>query len=222
VCVCTRSAGIYLFGPQPYSGQPRPDRIEKGDTMTDQIENCRRALDGAAGMIASLSNADLEKPTPCEGWDVRALLDHMIGVVQNFNTAFGGTPLTPATGQSVAGLAGDAPAATYRQSADALMAALRQPGALDKTIALPAGEMPGARAIMIVIGDQSIHTWDLAKALGKPFRMDEDLAKGILALLHHILTPDRRGAGKAFAEEVPCPESAPVQERLLAFSGRQP
>lgn len=190
--------------------------------MTDQIQNCQRALSAASAMIDSLSPADLDKPTPCEGWNVRDLLDHMIGVVQNFNAAFGGAPLTPATGQNVAGLAGDDPAATYRKSADALMAALRQPGALDKTIALPAGTMPGERAVMIVIGDQSIHTADLAKALGKPFRLDEDLAEGILAMMHQILTPERRGAGKAFAEEVPCPANAPAQDRLLAFSGRQP
>jgi hypothetical protein len=52
--------------------------------------------------------------------------------------------------------------------------------------------------------------------------MDEEIASGILAMLHQILTPDRRGPGKGFAEEVACPASAPVQDRLLAFSGRQP
>jgi uncharacterized protein (TIGR03086 family) len=190
--------------------------------MADQIQNTRRALDAAHAMIESASPATLPKATPCEGWDARALIEHMIGVVQNFSAAFGGGTLTPPTSQGTAGLAGDSPAASYKQAADALMQAIRKPGALDQTLKLPFGEMPGGQAINIVIGDQSIHTWDLAKALGKPFTIDEDLASGILGLLHQILTPDRRGEGKGFAAEVPCPESASAQDRLLAFSGRQP
>lgn len=190
--------------------------------MADQIQQTQRALDAAHEMIASASPAALAKPTPCTEWDVRGLIEHMIGVVQSFATAFGGGALTPPTAQSTAGLAGDNPATAYRQAADALMQALGKPGALDQSVRLPFGEMPGNQAINIVIGDQSIHTWDLAKALGKPFTIDDDLATGILAMMHGLLTPDRRGPGKGFAQEVPCPEGASVQDRLLAFSGRQP
>lgn len=190
--------------------------------MADQIQQTQRALGGALSMIESASPAALSKPTPCAKWDVRALIDHMIGVVQNFTTAFGGGQLTPPTSQSTAGLAGDNPATAYRQAADALMQAIRTPGALDQPVKLPFGEMPGNQAINIVIGDQSIHTWDLAKALGKPFAIDEDLATGILAMMHGLLTPERRAGGNAFAAEVPCPADAPAQDRLLAFSGRQP
>jgi uncharacterized protein (TIGR03086 family) len=191
--------------------------------VTDQVQSCQRALDGALAMIESVSPATLATPTPCADWDVRALIDHMIGVVQTFEAGFArGAELTVAAGQGRPGLAGDDLAATYRQAANALMQAVRQPGALDQTLKLPAGEMPGTMAINIAIGDQLIHTWDLAKALGKPYTMDEALAAGILAMLHQILTPDRRGPGRGFAEAVPCPESAPVQDRLIAFSGRQP
>ena len=191
--------------------------------MTDQIQNCQRALDGALKMIESASPADLAKQTPCTEWDVRGLIDHMIGVVQNFESGFtGGPPLTTAGGKSIPGQGGDNPAASYQQAADALLQAIRKPGALDQTLKLPFGEMPGHQAINIVIGDQSIHTWDLGKALGKPFKMDDEIATGILTMMHQILQPAFRGAGKGFGEEVPCPESAPVQDRLLAFSGRHP
>ena len=59
-------------------------------------------------------------------------------------------------------------------------------------------------------------------ALGKPFTMDDELAAVTLEGMHQLLTPERRGSGKAFAEEVPCSESAPIQDRLVAFSGRHP
>jgi len=191
--------------------------------MTDQVQNTQRALDGALRLIESASAADLTKPTPCSEWDVRGLIDHMIGVVQNFASGFtGGPPLTTAAGKSLPGTSGDDPAAAYQQAADTLLSAIREPGALDKTLKLPFGEMVGGQAINIVIGDQSIHTWDLAKALGKPYTMDDDLAHGILDMMHKLLQPGFRGEGKGFGEEVPCPESAPIQDRLLAFSGRQP
>jgi len=154
---------------------------------------------------------------------VRGLIDHMIGVVQNFGSGFtGGPPLTTATGQSIPGKSGDNPSVAYQQAADTLLQAIREPGALDRTLKLPFGEMPGYQAINIVIGDQAIHTWDLAKALGKPHTMDEDIATGILTMMQKIMQPGFRGEGKGFGEEVPCPESAPVQDRLIAFSGRQP
>lgn len=187
--------------------------------MPDPIQQVQSALDGAHAMIASASADALSKQTPCAEWDGRGLVDHMIGVVKNFGTAFGGGQLTPATpGQGGT----DDLAGTYRQAADTLLAAIREPGALDKTIKLPFGEMAAGQALGIVIGDQTIHTWDLAKTTGQSFTMNEETAAAILAALHQLITPERRGPGKGFAAEVPCAADAPVQDRLLAFSGRQP
>lgn len=191
--------------------------------MTDRLQNCQRALDGALSAIEATSPADLTKPTPCAEWDVRGLLDHMIEVVQGFGAAFaaaGGAAPSTATASAPPG--GENPAATYQQAADTLLQAIRKPGVLDKTISMPFGEMPGSMAINIVIGDQTIHTWDLAKATGRPYTMDDDLAHGILDMMRRMMPPGSRGEGKGFAAEVPCPPDAPIQDRLLAFSGRQP
>ena len=67
-----------------------------------------------------------------------------------------------------------------------------------------------------------LHTWDLAKALGRPFNMPEEIAASTLEMMQQFYNPDQRGTGKAFGHAVPCPESAPVQDRLIALSGRQP
>jgi hypothetical protein len=53
--------------------------------------------------------------------------------------------------------------------------------------------------------------------------MDESLAATLDGLRQVLAAlPGVRGEGRAFAEEVPCPPEAPAQNRLLAFSGRQP
>jgi uncharacterized protein (TIGR03086 family) len=190
----------------------------------DTVASVEHALNEAHAMIASTSAADLEKPTPCTAWTVSALIEHMTGVVNQFAAGFTGTPLSPPPAPGTGGQTNRDVAGTYRQAVDDLLKAVRAPGALDKTLKLPFGEMPGGQALGIVIGDQSIHTWDLAKALGKPYTMDEQIASSVLTMMHQLMgaNPGARGEGRGFAAEVPCPANAPVQDRLLAFSGRQP
>ena len=190
----------------------------------DPIDSVARVLDEAHTIIASTSDADLAKQTPCTQWNVGALIEHMTGVVNQFAAGFAGTPLSPPPAPGTSGPTNSDVAGTYRQAVDDLLKAVRAPGALDKTLKLPFGEMPGGQALGIVISDQSIHTWDLAKAMGKPYTMDEQIASSILTMMHQLMgaNPGARGEGRGFAAEVPCPADAPVQDRLLAFSGRQP
>ena len=87
---------------------------------------------------------------------------------------------------------------------------------------MPIGEIPGAVGINIILADQLLHTWDLAKALGRPYTMDADLAEATLQTMQQMMRPEFRGPGQGFAEAVPRPEDAPVEERLVAFAGRKP
>lgn len=96
------------------------------------------------------------------------------------------------------------------------------PGALEKTLQLPFGPTPAAMAIKIFTADQAIHAWDLAKALGRPHQMDEDVARQTLEMMHGLLQPEMRGPGRGFDQAQPCSDDAPIQDRLLAFSGRRP
>ena len=43
----------------------------------------------------------------------------------------------------------------------------QQPGAMDKRIKLPFGELKGAHLLNILIDDEFLHGWDLAKATGQ-------------------------------------------------------
>ena len=182
----------------------------------DTIEQFQRTVDAANQMVGHVSASDLDKPTPCTEWTVQALIEHMIGTNNMFSAA-----LTGDTGQSTENLAAD-PGGSYARSAEAAAAAWRKPGALERTLKLPMGEMPAAMALRINLGDQLLHTSDLARALGRPYTMDPESAEAVLTVMQQIMQPQFRGPGKGFAAEVPCPADAPVQDRLLAFSGRRP
>jgi uncharacterized protein (TIGR03086 family) len=185
----------------------------------DAVANCQRAVAGALAMIANVQPEDLARPTPCAEWDVRALVNHMIGVCLGFNAALREKPLDP--DKRDADLVGDKPAAAYAVASAAMMGAWQAPGALERTLQMPFGEMPAARAAQIVVGDQSIHTWDLATALGRPYAMPDDLADGVLEFMQQFGGSVTRGP-TTFREPVACPPDASTQDRLLALAGRQP
>ncbi len=117
---------------------------------------------------------------------------------------------------------GDDPIAAYEWAADEAMREWEAPGALNKSLQLPFGPTPAAMAITIFTSDQAIHAWDLAKALGRPHQIDEALATQTLEMMHRLLRPEMRGPSGGFAEAQPVPDDAPVQDRMLAFSGRRP
>jgi uncharacterized protein (TIGR03086 family) len=192
--------------------------------LMDMVGSLERVLGEARALIGSISTADLAAQTPCSEWTVSALVEHMTGVVTNFGRAFGGDSLTPPAAPGDGGPTAESLSATYGQAVDTLLAAVKTPGALDKTLKLPFGEMPGQRAVGIAMADQMIHTWDLSKALGKPYSMDETLATMVLRGMHELMAanPGARGEGRAFGPEVACADDAPAQDRLVAFTGRRP
>jgi uncharacterized protein (TIGR03086 family) len=184
----------------------------------DPVEQLQQVIDEAQRMIGSVRPLERARKTPCPGWDVRGLIYHMISTCASFTAAL----------QAASGSGGSTPdlgfdlAASYAEITDAVLKEWRVPGVLDRMVTLRAGTVSGSVAIWILIADQLLHTWDLSKALGRPYTMPEDLASTLLDLMHQRLSPARRGPGKAFGPELACPEDAPIQDRLVAFSGRQP
>ena len=210
----------------------------------DAVSSCRRVADDALDLISSVQPAQWDTATPCEAWDARALVNHMIGTSVAF---IGGLrkDSAEATPEPVDLGAGDAATVyeranaalgpgtsmgftdaqlpeAYRRAAAALVAECEKPGALEKMVYLSFMTLPGAMAVKIATADALLHSWDLAKALGRPFSMDEGIAASTLELMQQFNNPDQRGPGKPFAHPIPVPETAPVQDRLVGLSGRHP
>ena len=186
----------------------------------DPVSALKMTLDGAAAKVNAIKVSDLNKPTPCQGWTLKELLNHMIGVNAMFTMSLNGQAM-PAGGESP-DFVGSDPSGAYKKSIEAVHAAWSKPGALDGTIKLPFGEMPRAMAIGINIGDQTLHTWDIAKTLGQDATLPAEQATAVLGGLKSVLSDDLRGPGKPFAPAVQVSADASVTEQLVAFSGRNP
>src|SRR5512142_1722067 len=82
-------------------------------------------------LVESLSPADLSRPTPCDGWDVRALLSHTLAGIEIFASTVDGRP-APTQEQMFSGadLVGTDPAGAARRAtarSQAACAALADP-----------------------------------------------------------------------------------------------
>ncbi|GAA3223637.1 hypothetical protein GCM10020256_31950 [Streptomyces thermocoprophilus] len=102
----------------------------------------------------------------------------------------------------------------FAQETDKLVAAWSVPGAEDGTTG--AWQLPARLVGSMALLDLVVHGWDLARATGRTYPVDEELAPVVEELEGAVarLAPTGRSTG-AFGEAVPVPEGAPAFERLL-------
>jgi uncharacterized protein (TIGR03086 family) len=178
----------------------------------DPLVAHQRAHDTFAHVLVNVTSDQLSSPTPCPGWDVKALIDHVVA---------GNQRVVQRAGGQVAPLPEDLVCA-YRASAKAAQETFGEPGALSRTYQLPIGELPGTAFIELRTTDLLVHAWDLAIATGQPTDLDPELAEYVLAFSKQMM--DRsglRGDGRPFGEEQPGGDEHPAADRVAVFLGRR-
>jgi uncharacterized protein (TIGR03086 family) len=159
--------------------------------------------------------------TPCSEWDVRALVNHVTRGNLNYELLVrGGTSAEFLRLREVDALGPNALEA-YRRSVASVTAAFSEQGALDRVLDYPMGAVPGRRALTVRIIDTTIHTWDLARAIGADEVLDPPLVSwvdrhwgDVYAELVRAPFFDRPGGDERGAQS--------PQERMLRRSGRRP
>jgi len=186
--------------------------------MSDIAELHALALDHTGRVIAGIAPDRWPGDTPCAGWDVRALLNHLVaGNLWAAELGAGGT--IEGVGDRLDGdVLGTDPAAAYTASADVAAAVFRRPGALDAPCAVSYGPVPGSVYAGHRLLDVFVLGWDLAVATGQDLSLDPAL----MAACREVIEPQLdafRGAG-ALGGELPVPAGATAQQRFLAMLGR--
>jgi uncharacterized protein (TIGR03086 family) len=152
---------------------------------------------------------DLDADTPCDDWQVRDLLNHMLDTQRYFIGAAKGEDASP-PGPTPPTLLSSDPKADFEQGRKDLMEAFGQDGVVEKT----------GPALGIAFSDQLLHGWDLAKASGQDATMPEGLAEAAYGCIHGAFTDEQRTG--VFKPEVPVGDDASAQAKLLAYTGRSP
>jgi uncharacterized protein (TIGR03086 family) len=82
-------------------------------------------------------------------------------------------------------------------------------------------DLPGAVAAAVVADELVIHGWDLAVATGRPYEPDPAALQTSYGFLLAATQDPSRGGG-IFGPVVPVPDEAPLLDRALGLSGRDP
>jgi uncharacterized protein (TIGR03086 family) len=157
--------------------------------------------------------------TPCAEWDVKQVANHIVGENLWAGELFQGKTIEQVGTRLDGDLAGDDPAAAYRDSVSVASGAVLAPGAMQATCHLSFGDFSGADYAAQLFMDTLIHGWDIARATGQATRLDADLVTACIPIAQQI-TKMARGSG-VFGEELPVSADADPQTRLLALVGRR-
>lgn len=177
-----------------------------------------RAIESTRGVLAAIGSDQLGAGTPCASWKVSDIINHIVGG-QYF---FGGAMRGEAPGDKPPDFSAGDFLARYDEGAAQAVVAFQAEGAMDRTVTLPFGAMPGSAFVGLAATDTFVHGWDIAKATGQPTDLDPELAAQLLTGAREAIQDSFRGPdGTApFGPEQQAPEGAGPADKLAAFLGR--
>jgi len=181
----------------------------------------QNVIDQTVDIVNQVSPDELGRPSPCADWTVRDVINHITAGATIFAiSAEQGSVPDDELGRLMGGdNVGNDPQGAWATASRRAMDAFRQPGAMDKIVKLPFGEMPAGVALDIAIFDVATHACDIAHATGRTVT-DTELLEAALAMGQQMVGPELRAPG-IFDDEQPAAASASPQDKLLAFAGRK-
>jgi uncharacterized protein (TIGR03086 family) len=121
----------------------------------------------------------LDAETPCDDWDVRTLLDHILETQRYFLGSARGEDAPPPSPTPPATLSDD-PMADFEAVRRDMLDAYGEPGAIEKT----------GLALGVAFSDVLVHAWDLARATGQYATMPDGLAAAAYEMVHGKFTDE--------------------------------
>ncbi|MFD7707043.1 TIGR03086 family metal-binding protein [Streptomyces sp. NPDC059785] len=162
----------------------------------------------------------LGSPSRCPGWDVRTLVNHWVLYTSHgMEHRARRTPLPDElTGRDFTAEPGWAEA--YAAQLDRAVAAWDDPAVWEGEIDLGMAKTPAGELAAMIVKETAVHGWDVAVATGQRFRVSDGTARLVLEVVDRYGDLYRQYDG--FAAPVAVPDDAPLFDRALALSGRDP
>ena len=194
----------------------------------DPIAIFAKAAHRVQAIMAGIRQEQGDDATPCQEWNVRQVMNHVIGGAEVLAGSLEGSIPEGVGGVSPNSSYSDETdvaklAQAYADEAAHAVAAAGRPGAM--AAATPGGMMTVPQFLVAMATDHIVHGWDLARATGQDETLDPDVAPAAYAMM-----TSTEGAG--FVEmgrqagfvgpAVAVPDDASLQDKLIAYMGRQP
>jgi uncharacterized protein (TIGR03086 family) len=152
---------------------------------------------------------------------VRDLLHHVVGGNRMSVVLLEGGSAADAMALREDDLLGDDFLLAYEDSVADSRRAFTEVGSLDSIVHHPMGDIPAAQLLGYRVTDLTLHGWDLARAVGADEAIDAELAEFVLAGLLPMAPVIAKIGVFGDGPSGSVGDDAPVQVRLLDFSGRR-
>ncbi|GIH94649.1 TIGR03086 family metal-binding protein [Planobispora siamensis] len=181
-----------------------------------------------ADLIGRVRDDQLTAPTPCGGISVGELLDHIDSLCGAFTAAAAKTPIEGGGTAPVpdASRLGEDWRRRIPARLDELARAWREAPAWEGTTEVGGLRLPGAVAGAAALDEVVVHGWDLAVATGQSYPGADPALAEVLGTAYRwvgtIAAEQPEGSPGLFGPPVPVPDDAPLMDRLLGLTGRDP
>ncbi|GAA1821246.1 TIGR03086 family protein [Planosporangium flavigriseum] len=186
----------------------------------DLVDVYRQSLAEFIDRVHDVQPEQWPDATPCPGWDVRALVNHVVSQDRWTVELLAGATIAQVGDRFAGDLLGADPVGTVIEAAKRAEEAVTEPGALDRIVHLSSGSTPAEEYVRQLLADHLIHSWDLAAAIGADRRLDPELVR-ICGEWFGGYAEMYRHAGM-IGPAVALPEPVGEQDQLLAAFGRDP
>lgn len=177
-----------------------------------------RAIGYTLGAIQPVSPAQHSNPTPCTGWNLRMLLEHLndsLDVLQEIiDTQHIDSPASHGNGPMTD------PVVRFRRRATQLLGSWSASAYRDRMTDVACLPLPNEIVAYTGALEIAVHGWDISQACGHHRPIPTALAADMLQIAPILVTEATRRP--LFAAPAPVPERADPSDRLVAFLGRRP
>jgi uncharacterized protein (TIGR03086 family) len=180
---------------------------------------------GLAQLVTGVPDELLDAPTPCPGYSVGDLIDHVGGMAVAFTVAARKTTAERGSqGTSAdASRLGDDWRMRVPHDLGSLAEAWRDSSAWSGTTEAGGLELPTEVAGLVALNELVVHGWDVARATEQAYDCDPVSLEAVYAFLESFsaATSDEQREG-LFGPVVEVPDDAPLVAHIVGLSGRHP
>jgi uncharacterized protein (TIGR03086 family) len=178
-------------------------------------EALERSGRGFRRRLVEVGSADWARPTPCDEWSVRDLVNHVVGGNFRYVMMLAGEPADAVPRTREHDWLGSDPLGSFDDGLARVTESFSVSGILPAAVRHPRlGAMTAAQLRVLRVNELTVHAWDLARAIDSDDRLDEHVVSWLLEPLRSTLAT--AGLYEP-ADDLP---AASPQGRLLRLLGR--
>jgi uncharacterized protein (TIGR03086 family) len=183
----------------------------------DGAEALERSGRGFRQRLVGVESDDWARPTPCDEWNVRDLVSHVVGGNVRYVMILAGEPADAVVRTRERDWLGSDPLGSFDDAFARITESFSVPGILEAAVRHPkAGTITAAQLRVLRVNELTVHAWDLARAIDSDDRLDEQLVSWLL----EELEPLRSTMGLNQADPADDLPAMDPQANLLRLLGR--